>query len=112
MKTLVAALLLAVPALAAPLKVTPLVASPQGFFVSATLITGEKEAVLIDSAFTLADAHRVVAAILDSGKKLTTVYVTHSHPDHYFGLTVIHQAFPDAKLVALPDTVAEINKTM
>lgn len=110
--TLLASLLFAVPSFAGKLELKTLTASPQGFFVDATLITGEKEAVLIDSAFTLADAHRVVGAILDSGKKLTTVYVTHSHPDHYFGLAVIHQAFPDAKLVALPDTVAEINKTM
>ncbi len=111
MKTLLAVLLLAVPALAAPLKVTPITGTPQGFFVTSTLVTGEKEAVLIDGAFTLADAHRVVAAVLDSGKTLTTVYVTHSHPDHYFGLAVIKAAFPGAKLVARPDAIAEINKT-
>jgi len=82
-----------------------------GFFVDATLIEGEKDAVLIDSSFTLADAHRLVAGILDSKKTLTTVYVTHWHPDHYFGLVVLKQAFPKAKLVALPETVAEIKKT-
>jgi glyoxylase-like metal-dependent hydrolase (beta-lactamase superfamily II) len=111
MKTLTLSLLLAVSSLAAPLKVTPITGSPQGFFVVSTLVTGEKEAVLIDSAFTVADAHRVVAAVLDSGKTLTTVYVTHAHPDHYFGLAVIKAAFPDAKLVARPETVADINKS-
>ncbi|MBL8954198.1 MAG: MBL fold metallo-hydrolase [Myxococcaceae bacterium] len=103
--------LLAVMLCAAPLKVTSLTASPQGFFVTSTLVTGEKEAVLIDNAFTLADAHRVVAAVLDSGKTLTTVYVTHGHPDHYFGLVALKEAFPNAKLVARPDVVAEISKT-
>ena len=82
-----------------------------GFFVDATLIAGEKDAVLIDDSFTLADAHRLVAGILDAKKNLTTVYVTHWHPDHYFGLVVLKQAFPKAKLVALPETVAEIKKT-
>jgi glyoxylase-like metal-dependent hydrolase (beta-lactamase superfamily II) len=86
-------------------------ASPQGFLVNATLVWGDKDAILIDSAFTLADAHRVAAAVLDSKKNLTTIYVTHFHPDHYFGLTVLHQAFPKARLVALPATVAEIRKT-
>ena len=86
-------------------------ASEPGFLVDATLITGDKDAVLIDSSFTLADAHRLVGAILDSRKNLTTVYVTHWHPDHYFGLGVLKQAFPKAKLVALPETVAEIKKT-
>ena len=85
--------------------------SEAGFFVDATLVEGEKDAVLIDNSFTLADAHRVVAGILDAKKNLTTVYVTHWHPDHYFGLVVLKQAFPKAKLVALPDTVAEIKKT-
>src|SRR3954470_6666263 len=73
------------------LTVQTLTASPQGFFVNSTLIAGEKDAVLIDGQFTPADAHRVVAAILDSGKRLTIVYVTHAHPDHYFGLGVIKQ---------------------
>jgi glyoxylase-like metal-dependent hydrolase (beta-lactamase superfamily II) len=86
-------------------------ASPQGFLVTSTLIAGEKEAVLVDGQFTLSDAHRLVGLILDSKKTLTTVYVTHSHPDHYFGLVVIKQAFPKVKIVAQPATVAEIKKT-
>jgi glyoxylase-like metal-dependent hydrolase (beta-lactamase superfamily II) len=113
MKTaaLAAVLLTAGSASAGKLELKTLTATPQGFLVDAVLVTGEKEALLIDAAFTLADAHRIVAAVLDSGKKLTTVYVTHAHPDHYFGLGVIKQAFPEAKLVALPETVADINKT-
>jgi glyoxylase-like metal-dependent hydrolase (beta-lactamase superfamily II) len=95
----------------AKLGVQVLTASPQGFLVDSTLVTGEKDAVLIDGQFTLADAHRVVAAILDSRKTLTTVYVTHAHPDHYFGLVAIHQAFPGAKIVALPATIADIDRT-
>lgn len=86
-------------------------ASPAGFLVTSTLITGDKDAILIDAQFDLADAHRLVAMILESKKQLTTVYVTHFHPDHYFGLAVIQQAFPKAKLVALPAAVAEIKQT-
>jgi glyoxylase-like metal-dependent hydrolase (beta-lactamase superfamily II) len=86
-------------------------ASPAGFEVNSTLLTGGKDAILIDAQFTLADAHRLAAMILESKKNLTTVYVTHAHPDHYFGLQVIKQTFPKAKIVALPATVAEIKKT-
>lgn len=85
--------------------------SPGGFLVNSTLIAGEKEAILVDGQFTQADAHRLVATILESKKTLTTVYVTHGHPDHYFGLAVIQQAFPKVKLVALPGAAAEISKT-
>jgi glyoxylase-like metal-dependent hydrolase (beta-lactamase superfamily II) len=86
-------------------------ASPEGFLVNSTLVTGAKDAILIDAQFTLADAHRVVAWVIESKKNLTHVYITHSHPDHYFGLEVIKQAFPKAKIVALPATVARIKKT-
>src|SRR5260221_12462956 len=86
-------------------------ASPQGFLVNSALVTGEKDAVLIDGQLTLADAHRLVGAILDAKKNLTTVYVTHFHPDHYFGLVVVKEAFPKAKIVAQPATIADIKKT-
>jgi glyoxylase-like metal-dependent hydrolase (beta-lactamase superfamily II) len=93
------------------LSVEVVTSSPQGFLVNSALVTGEKDAVLIDGQLTLADAHRLVGAILDAKKNLTTVYVTHWHPDHYFGLVVVKQAFPKAKIVAQPATVAEIKKT-
>jgi glyoxylase-like metal-dependent hydrolase (beta-lactamase superfamily II) len=116
-KTLIAASLVSLLAATAhagpkPLEVSVYTASPQGFLVDSTVITGEKDAILIDAQFSLADAHRLVAQILESKKNLTTVYITHYHPDHYFGLQVIHQAFPKAKLVALPAALAEIKKTV
>ncbi|MCI9857039.1 MBL fold metallo-hydrolase [Microbacterium proteolyticum] len=75
---------------------------------SAVLVTGETEAVLIDAGFTLADGHRLAAAVLDSGKKLTTVFVSHADPDYYFGLEVLADAFPDAELVATPIVIEHI----
>jgi glyoxylase-like metal-dependent hydrolase (beta-lactamase superfamily II) len=85
--------------------------SPEGFLVNSAIVSGEKEAVLIDAQFTLADARKVAAAITASNKRLTTVYVTHWHPDHYFGFVALKEVFPDAKLVALPVTVAEIQQS-
>ncbi|HEV7559607.1 MAG TPA: MBL fold metallo-hydrolase [Kofleriaceae bacterium] len=91
-----------------PLAVTIYTAQPAGFQVDSTLVSGDKDAILIDAQFTLADAHRLIGLILDSKKNLTTVYITHWHPDHYFGLAAIKQAFPKARLVALPAAVKEI----
>jgi glyoxylase-like metal-dependent hydrolase (beta-lactamase superfamily II) len=93
------------------LKLQVLTGSPEGFLVTSTLVTGEKSAVLIDAQFTLADARKVAEAVKATNKALTAVYVTHWHPDHYFGFPAIKEVFPDAKLVALPDTVAEIEKS-
>jgi glyoxylase-like metal-dependent hydrolase (beta-lactamase superfamily II) len=96
---------------ASPLRLQVLTASPDGFLVTSTLITGNKETVLIDGQMTVSDAEKVVEVIKESRKTLTTIYVTHSHPDHYFGLNVLAKAFPKAKLVALPATVKKINET-
>ena len=95
----------AVPAAATQLHLQVITSPPDGIAVNSTLIYGDKDAILIDTQFRLSDAHRVVAAILESKKNLTTVYVTHPHPDHYFGMVVIRQAFPNAKFVALPKVV-------
>jgi glyoxylase-like metal-dependent hydrolase (beta-lactamase superfamily II) len=64
-----------------------------------TLATGETEALLVDVPFSRSDAHRVVAAILDSGRKLTTIFVTHDHPDHFFSLDLLIDSFPNARIV-------------
>lgn len=76
-----------------------------GYDVNSTMIAGEKDMLVIDPQFTLSEAHRLAAEILESKKTLTLIYVTHPHPDHLFGLAVLHQAFPMAKIVALPATV-------
>ncbi|RST50830.1 MBL fold metallo-hydrolase [Variovorax sp. DXTD-1] len=78
------------------------------FPVSSELVTGQADAVLIDAQFQRNDAEALVKKIKASGKKLTTVYISHSDPDYYFGLDVIQAAFPDAKIVATPQTVAAI----
>ena len=86
-------------------------ASAQGFNVNSAIVYGEKDAVLVDAQFLLSDAHRLAARILEIGKNLTHIYVTHFHPDHYFGLQVMKSAFPQAQIVALPETVEDIKNT-
>jgi glyoxylase-like metal-dependent hydrolase (beta-lactamase superfamily II) len=75
---------------------------------TATLITGEEQAFLIDAGFTRADGHRLVAEILDTGKTLTTVFISHADPDFYWGAEVIADAFPDAEIVATPLVIEHI----
>lgn len=78
---------------------------------TATLITGENDALLIDAGFTRADGHRLVARILDSGKNLTTVFISHGDPDYYWGAEVIADAFPEARFVATPVTIHHIEES-
>ena len=95
-----------------PLKVEVLRNSAGSLFSNTALIEGEHDAVLVDPPFTKADAHRVVAMVLDSGRHLATVFVTHDHPDHYFSMDVIAEAFPDAQIVAHPIVVADIWRSL
>lgn len=107
-------LLFAAPAFAQekPLEVEVLRTSAGSLYANIALIKGEKKAVLVDAPFTMADAHRVVAMVLDSGKELETIFVTHDHPDHFFAMEVLTQAFPDAKVVAHPVVVDDIWRSL
>lgn len=84
-------------------------AGQNGFFRAPVLISGASEAVLIDGGFTLSDGQAVADAIKATGKTLTTIYVSQSDPDYYFGLGPIKAAFPDAKVIAATATVSAIN---
>jgi glyoxylase-like metal-dependent hydrolase (beta-lactamase superfamily II) len=77
---------------------------------TATLITGDREAMLVDAGFTRADGHRLVAEVLDSGKALTTVFVSHADPDYYWGAEVLADAFPEAELIATPQVIEHIRE--
>jgi glyoxylase-like metal-dependent hydrolase (beta-lactamase superfamily II) len=82
----------------------------KGFEVASVIVMGENDAVLIDAQWTLSNAHRVIAEIAETGKQLKEIYVTHAHPDHYFGLGVISEAFPSARVTALPAVARTINR--
>jgi glyoxylase-like metal-dependent hydrolase (beta-lactamase superfamily II) len=95
-----------------PLEVEVLRTSAGSLYANAALIKGEKKAVLVDPPFTMADAHRVAAMVLDSGLELETIFVTHDHPDHFFAMEVLTDAFPNAKVVAHPVVVADIWRSL
>jgi glyoxylase-like metal-dependent hydrolase (beta-lactamase superfamily II) len=95
---------------AGALTLTVYTSAEASFAVNSIVITGKSEAVLVDAQFTQSDA-RAVADIVDkTGCKLRYIYVTHAHPDHYFGLDLLQTRFPDALLVAAPNVVERIKK--
>ncbi|MCB1916998.1 MAG: MBL fold metallo-hydrolase [Rhodocyclaceae bacterium] len=72
------------------------------FHVNAVLVSGPTEAVLVDTGFTRADALRIAARVLDSGKRLKAIYVSQADPDYYFGAATLSAIFPDVPVVAAP----------
>jgi glyoxylase-like metal-dependent hydrolase (beta-lactamase superfamily II) len=94
---------------AAKLDVQSHTSTGDGFVVSSHVVLGDKEAVLVDGQIFTAEAQKVVDLIKTSGKTLTTVFLTHAHPDHYVGMDVIKTAFPGAKFVTTKAVLADYN---
>ena len=104
---------LAANALAAPLTLDVYNPGTQAIFpVSSVLVSGEKDAILVDAQFGKSQAEQLVQKIRASGKQLTTIYISHGDPDYYFGLDTLTAAFPKAKVLASQPTVEHIKKTV
>ncbi len=80
------------------------------FPVASVLVKGQRDAILVDAQFSRGEALKLVELIKASGKRLTTIYVSHGDPDFYFGLDVLQDAFPGAKIVATSHTLAAMHK--
>jgi glyoxylase-like metal-dependent hydrolase (beta-lactamase superfamily II) len=80
--------------------------------ISSTLVTGQRDAVLVDALMTTTQARVLAGWVAATGKNLTTVYVTHGHGDHHFGLSVILDRFPTARAVATPAVVEHMRESV
>lgn len=83
----------------APLAVKVYNADGNSFNVNAVVVSGQTEALVIDTGFTRADALRVAANVLDSGKTLKTIFISNADPDFYFGAEVLKAYFPNAQVL-------------
>jgi glyoxylase-like metal-dependent hydrolase (beta-lactamase superfamily II) len=73
-----------------------------------TLIPGERDAVLVDTFLSAQQSRELADWVVASGKNLAAIYVTHSHGDHYFGLGLLLERFPNARAVATAPVAAAI----
>jgi glyoxylase-like metal-dependent hydrolase (beta-lactamase superfamily II) len=94
---------------AQPLQLKIYNADDKSFNVNSTLIYGETEAMVIDAGFTRADALRIAANVLDSGKQLKTIYVSQADPDYYFGVEALKEVFPNAEVVTTPAVLEKLS---
>nr|WP_271211276.1 MBL fold metallo-hydrolase [Rhodococcus wratislaviensis]GLK37147.1 MBL fold metallo-hydrolase [Rhodococcus wratislaviensis] len=87
---------------------------PNGTFspTTAILVSGATEVVLIDALYLKDDVQDLGDLIERTGKKLTTIYITHDHADHYLGFAPLLERFPEAKCVALPHVIESMKETM
>ena len=77
---------------------------------TSTLVSGKSDAVLIDAQHIRTDVAALATFIGSTGKKLTTIYITHGHADHWYGAGDLLTTFPDARVVATAPVVEYINQ--
>jgi len=77
---------------------------------SATLICGQESAVLIDGMTTKEHAAALIEWVASHGRTLQTIYVTHGHGDHFFGLAPLVEQHPGVRVVALPEVIAHMEE--
>ena len=64
--------------------------------------------MLVDAFMTVTQANALADWVAAKGKNLTTIYITHRHGDHWFGVGTLLERFPNATPVATPDLRARI----
>jgi glyoxylase-like metal-dependent hydrolase (beta-lactamase superfamily II) len=79
---------------------------------TSTLLVGRSESVLVDAQYIDSDIAALGDLIETTGTKLTTIYVTHAHADHYLGIGALLERFPGARPLATPEVVEAITATL
>ena len=78
---------------------------------TSTLVSGSSEAVLIDAQHIRTDVAALGDLIERTGRRLTTIYVTHGHADHWYGAGELVARFPQARVVATPPVLEYIQQS-
>ena len=83
-------------------------ASEPGAWSNAYLISDGQEALLFDVFQLRSDAGKLADSIAASGKKLTKVWISHAHPDHFLQLDLIVDRFPDAEVLTTANVLDDL----
>ncbi len=79
---------------------------------TSTIVAGKTEAVLTDTGHIKSEVSELGDMIERTGKRRTTIYISHGHLDHFLGIGQLLERFPDARPVATAAVVADIKATV
>lgn len=77
---------------------------------TSVLVSGDREAVLVDALSTIEEATALADWVEAKGKQLTTLYLTHDHPDHFLGAPIMLERFPGLRFVATPMVIEDVHR--
>src|SRR5262249_18347377 len=78
--------------------------------ITATLIYGIQDAVLVDAFLTAKQASALADWVASKGRTLRTIYITHGHGDHWFGIGTLLERFPNVRPVATRNAMKLIRR--
>ena len=67
--------------------------------VNAYIFSDSQSIILVDCLRNSKEAKNLAGFIKNQNKPLTHILITHGHPDHYLGMNVMKQEFPNARIV-------------
>lgn len=80
--------------------------------ISCTLIYSADEAVLVDTPITTTQTEKLIQWIekIAPNRKLSYIYITHGHGDHFFGIPVLLKRFPETVPIATAAVVKHMEQ--
>jgi len=84
-----------------PVKIHSYLSPADGFHVNTQMIEGPTAVVIFDGQLLLPYAGEVASYVQTLGKPVDRIILSHAHTDHWSGLQVLTERFPDARVFAL-----------
>ncbi len=85
--------------------------SPEGFIVNSFLIETDNGVVVVDTQFLVTPAKVLRQKVIDIGKPLVGVIITHPHPDHYNGTAILLDGLDSVPIYATQATYDGVKET-
>ena len=89
-----------------PVKIHSYLSPADGLQVNTQMIEGPNAVVIFDGQLLLPYADEVASYVQTLGKPVDRIILSHAHTDHWGGLQVLTERFPDARVFAL-DGIAD-----
>src|SRR6202049_1797585 len=91
-----------------PVKIHSYLSPVDGFHVNTQMIEGPTAVVIFDSQLLLPYADEIASYVQTLGKPVDRIVLSHAHTDHWSGLQVLTERFPDARVFALAGVADQV----
>jgi glyoxylase-like metal-dependent hydrolase (beta-lactamase superfamily II) len=91
-----------------PVKIHSYLSPADGLQVNTQMIEGPNAVVIFDGQLLLTYAYEVASYVRTLGKPVDRIILSHAHTDHWAGLQVLTERFPNARVFALEGIAQQV----